>query len=164
MAVFTKIRIGGRLRLAFGALFVALTLVGGAGLYQSAQISEIAHDMAGNRVPSLEIMGRMVAYAERLRQLQAGVLLAGTPERKAVLVQQRSEALNVFQVGLQEYLPLIEPGEETQIIIPAIEAAWKDYQAQSLLLDSAKDQSAADEVFSIQLQPAVHEAPNRIGG
>src|ERR1700690_2704776 len=98
----TRFSIGGRLRLAFGALFVALMLVGGAGLYQSARINAIAGDVR-TRVPSVRVMGRMVAAVERFHQLHAAALLATTTDQRAVVAQRRSEAVSQVQAALQEY-------------------------------------------------------------
>ncbi len=76
MSVFTKITIGGKLRLAFGVLFVALMLVGGAGLYQTARINTITESVIRDRVPILRAMGRLTAAVEHFRQLQAAALLS----------------------------------------------------------------------------------------
>ena len=153
MSIFAKISIGGRLRLAFGSLFVALVLVGASGLYQTAEMNDIAQDVASNRVPSIKLMGRIAASVESFRRTQAVALLASTAEQKATVVQRRSEALGELQTALQAYQPLIDPGEEAQTLAPAVQAAWKDYQAQSLVLDSATDKSAFD-VYSVQIYPA----------
>jgi len=155
MSVFTSITIGGRLRLAFGALFVALILVGGVGLYQAGRINAISDDIVQNRMPSVRIIGRMATAVERFRQLQAAALIAASDEQKATVAQRRSETVGQMDAALRDYQPMVDPGEEAQILFPAVLAAWKDYQAQSLTLDSTADKAAAAELFTIQLYPAL---------
>jgi methyl-accepting chemotaxis protein len=153
MSVFTKFTVGGKLRLAFGGIFVALMLAGGAGLYQSAQMNRLAQKIVTDRIPSFQIMGRIATAMERFRATQGAALAARTTEQMAVATNARSASLAVIQAALREYEPLIDPGEEAQTLMPAIQAAWKDYQAQSLLLESAADQSVAAEAFTSQLAP-----------
>lgn len=59
MSIFTKLTIGGRLRLAFGGLFGVLMFVGGVDLYQARQIFDVSEDLGNNRVPSLVLLGRL---------------------------------------------------------------------------------------------------------
>lgn len=153
MAILNKISVGGRVRLAFGALFVALLVVGGAGLYQTAQMHDIAQDTLKNRLPSVDYMGRIAVSAMSFRQTQAVMLLANSPEQKATIAQRRTAALDEFQAALHDFQPFVDPGEEAQTLFPAIHAAWNDYQAQSLRLDTATAKSAFD-IYSVELYPA----------
>jgi methyl-accepting chemotaxis protein len=155
MSVLAKISIGGRLRLVFGVLLVAQILVGGVGLYQATQINAILQDTTVNRIPSFRVMGRLATAVERFRQLQAAGLLATTAEQQAVIAQRRSEATSQIEAASRDYQPLVDPGQEEQILFPAVLATWKDYHAQSLALDSATDKPAATELFTVQLYPAL---------
>jgi len=91
MSILTNFSIGAKLRLAFGALFVALTLVGGAGLYQSSRLNDLADDIVTIHVPALTILGRMAAAVERFRQLQAAALVASTAEEIAIVGKRHSD-------------------------------------------------------------------------
>ena len=155
ITVLAKISIGGRLRLAFGTLFVTLILVGGAALYQSAQMNAVANDIVRNRLPSYEALARIAVGLERFRQLQAAGVLANTPEQKTAIPARQSESLSEIRAAIQDYQLLIDSGEEATTLFPAVEAAWKDYNAQSAVLASATDKSAAAEIFNIRLQPPI---------
>jgi hypothetical protein len=59
MSWFSTNSIGGKVRLAFGGLFVALAMVGGVALYQAAQLNAASTDLSDNRVPSVRILGSL---------------------------------------------------------------------------------------------------------
>ena len=147
--------INGRVRLAFGLLFVALILVGGVGLYQAAQINAITTTIARSTLPSIRIGGRIAAAVERFRQLQAAALIAHSEEERAAVATRASETVSQMETALREYQPLIDPGEEEQTLIPALLAAWKDYQLQSQPLQSLTDKDAAAELLTMRLYPAL---------
>jgi methyl-accepting chemotaxis protein len=153
MSLLSKLHIGGRLRLAFGCLLLALVLVGGAGLYQAAQLAGIANNLARGDIAGIRAVGQMVEAAMRYRQLQAAVLLAADPDIKARAVQARSTASDDFRTASQSYEPLIDPGEERHLA-DAIQAAWRDYQAHDSQLESIAltgNKSAAARFYSVEL-------------
>jgi methyl-accepting chemotaxis protein len=157
MSLFTNISIGGRLRLAFGGMFLALTLVGGVGLYQAAQLNDATSDLAFNRMPSFMTLGMVQEATTRFREFEASAILAPDAEIKARIDQLRSTMLAEIQTNWQAYQPLIDPGEEQTRLAPAIGAAWKDYLAGDGRLEAlirAGDKDAAARFFSIDLGAA----------
>ncbi len=152
--MFAKISIGGRLRLAFGGLFVALMLVVGAGLYQAAQINRIADYLAHHALPSVRALGRVVDAVTQFRQLQAAALLVPDAEIGALVAQKRTETLAELAAAWKVYEPLIHPGEERQMT-DAAQAEWKEYQAQDVRLQARADMGdngGAAHVYSEDLQ------------
>ena len=150
MSIFTKITIGGRLRLVFGSLFIVLTLVGGVGLYQAKQIFNVSDDLGENRVPSLIILGRLLEGVARFRQLEASALVADSAENKALIAERRVQAVADLKSNWLAYVPMLDAGEETQTLFPAAQAAWAEYQAESsrlLALMAAGDKSEANKSF-----------------
>jgi methyl-accepting chemotaxis protein len=93
MSLANKVRIGGRLRLAFGGLFLALALVGGIGLYQAARLSDAASDLADNRMPSIVALGRLAEATMRFREAQAAAILSTNAATSASVAQSRSAVL-----------------------------------------------------------------------
>ena len=128
MAVFTKLSIGGRLRLTMGSLVLALAIVGGAGLYQATALNWIALDLGENGMAGVRILGRMLDMAMRFRQLQAASLLTTDPALKVSLAQARVAAIADFAAAAKEYEPLVDPGEERRLA-DAIQVRWKAYTA-----------------------------------
>ncbi len=154
MSVFTKIGIGGRLRLAFASVIAAFLLAGGAGLFQTAKMASVATDLGRNAVPSGVIMGEIAELIMRFRALQGAAVLASDAEQKALVAQRRSQTLADIQAGFLAYTPFTDEGEEKETIIPAIQAAWKDYQAQDARLTAAgTDTAAAGHIYNVELQP-----------
>ena len=154
MSLFTKIGIGGRLRLAFGSLFVGLALIGGVGLYQATQLNDITTELANDRVPSIMVIGRMTITATRFRALQATSILTPDAEGRVSVAQRRTTAVTEFETHWKTYEPLIDPGEEARVLAPAILAAWKNYQAQDARVDAmlhAGDKEAAARFFNADL-------------
>jgi methyl-accepting chemotaxis protein len=156
MALFEKLRIGGRLRLAFGAMFVAILLTGGAGLYQSAQIDGIALDLAHNGLPGIRALDRVLDLTTRLRQLQAAVFLAPDAAIRASMAQTRLETLAEYRTSWQVYERFIDTSDERQLA-DKVQAGWADFQAlderlAALLL--AGDRDAAMRYYAVEAQKA----------
>jgi methyl-accepting chemotaxis protein len=93
MSWISKLNIGGRVRLAFGGLVFAVALVGGVGLYQASQMQAAAHHVGHDYLPSVSTIGRLSAEVERFRKLQAALIIASTPETKAMVAQRVSDSL-----------------------------------------------------------------------
>ena len=153
MSIFTKISIGGRLRLAFGSLIVASLLAGGASLYQAARMATVATDLGRNAVPSGVIMGDLAEAIMGFRTLQAAAILATDAEQKSLIAKRRSETLADIQAKFLAYVPFTDDGEEKETIIPAIQMAWKDYQVEDARLAAAgTDTAAAGHIYNVELQ------------
>ena len=158
MSFLRKTGISGRLRLAFGSLVLTLLLTGGVGLYQAKQISDAAADLGRNRVPSIEILGKLAEAIMRFRQLEASTILASDAADAAQVAQRRASNLNDIEGLWKAFGPLVEPGEEAETLFPALQAAWKIYYAQDAKLTAAgADKAAASRMFNIEMFPAFQE-------
>jgi hypothetical protein len=161
MSFLGNLGIGGRLRLAFGGLFLALVLVGGLGLYQAARLNDAANDLAYNRLPSVTVLGHLAEATSRFREAQAAAILvtdsANTDSANTgSAAQSRTGALADVVAAWKEYQPLIDPGEEQSQLAPDIDTAWKSYQAQDarlVALMAGTDKDAAARFFTNDLWP-----------
>ncbi|WP_275266307.1 methyl-accepting chemotaxis protein [Rhodovastum atsumiense] len=157
-------KIGRKILLALGSLLFMLLLVGGISLHQSTHASHITADLARNRLPSILIVGRLAEAVTRVRLAQGTALAAADAKDKSLVDERRMKAFADVERARQEYLPLVDAGEEAQTIIPAIDAAWRDYKEQSAKLDALKGNDAAAAHFFIndlhpyfaRLRDAVH--------
>jgi hypothetical protein len=154
MSVFTKISIGGKLRLAFGSMLLALAIVGGFGLYQATRLDAIALSLAHNGLPGVRALGGVFNAVTRFRQLQGAEMIAPEAAMKAVIAQKRSDTLKEFQAAWQDYEPLVDAGDERRLA-DSVQAEWKAYQAldarlQAVVLSGDKD--AAARLYSVELQ------------
>ena len=159
MSVLKSIGIGGRLRLAFGSLFLALLVVSGAGLYEAARLDGIVRDLANNSMPGIEAIGQMFEETMRFRQLEASSLLATNAELRTSLVEARARTLADFEATWQAYDPLVDAGEERRLAT-AIQGAWKSYLAQDEQLEAiarSGNKTAANRFFSVELNTGFKE-------
>jgi methyl-accepting chemotaxis protein len=136
MAGFSTNSIGGRFRLAFGGLFLALAMVSAVSLYQTTQLNAASNDLSDNRLPSVISLSRLAEATMRLREAEGAEILATDTEHAASAAQSRSAALADITSGWKDYQRLIDPGEERQRLAPAIDAAWQDYSAQDAQLET----------------------------
>jgi methyl-accepting chemotaxis protein len=156
MALLAKLTIRSRLALAFSTIFAFLLLVGGVGLYQSWRQREAAHDVGKNWLPSTEILGRVAAYAERVRLEEASALLADDAAKRAAAVRREGEAKAGFERAWRDYEPMVTAGEERGLA-DAIQAAWRDYLVQAQRVEAmlrTADQQGANHVFTVEAQAA----------
>ncbi len=147
MAWFSTNSIGGRFRLAFGSLFLALAMVAGVSLYEAAQLNAASADLSDNRIPSVLTLSRLLEAAVRFRETEGAAILAADVATAASVAQSRSTALADIEASRKGYEPLIDPGAEQQRLAPAIDATLKDYMAQDAqlqtLLRSGNKEAAA---------------------
>ncbi|MBN8905329.1 MAG: MCP four helix bundle domain-containing protein [Rhodospirillales bacterium] len=122
MSFLGKLGIGGRFRLAFSALLVAVLLVGGIGAFQAYQMNGITSELAENRLPSVRTMGRLNAGVARYRQIQASLLLVSA-EGRAEIVGRMNATVAEIEGAQRDYERLLDPGEEAQVLYPAILSA-----------------------------------------
>jgi methyl-accepting chemotaxis protein len=167
MAWFSTNSIGGRFRLAFGGLFLALATVSAVALYQTAQLNTASNDLSDNRLPSVVTLSRLEEATMRFREAEAAAVLVTDAANAASVAQSRSAALADVEASWKEYQGMIDPGEEQQRLAPAIDAAWKSYLAQDARLETligAGNKDAAARFytgdlypFSVRLRQAVGE-------
>jgi len=136
MAWFSTNTIGGRFRLAFGGLFLALAMDSAISLYQAGRLNAASDDLSANRVPSVVALSRLAEAAMRFREAEAAAILVTDAANAASVAQSRSAALADITAGWKEYQPLVDPGEERERLAPAVEAAWNDYLAQDTQLET----------------------------
>jgi len=156
MSLFTKFSIGGRFRLAFGSLFLALALVGAIGLYQASQLNDASIDLADNRTPSIVVLGRLEEATTRFRETQGAAILASDADSAASVARSRTAAIADVEATWKDYQPLIDPGAERQRLAPAIDAALKEYQASDTRLETllrAGDKAAAARYHTVDQWP-----------
>ncbi|MBN8902101.1 MAG: MCP four helix bundle domain-containing protein, partial [Rhodospirillales bacterium] len=154
MSFLSRLGVGGRFRLAFGALVAAVVLVGGIGLSQAFRMDDVASDLANNRIPSLTLVGRLAEGVARYRQLQGSLLLASAKDR-AEIEQRMKQTESDIEATRHSYEPLIDPGEETTVLFPAIVSSWAEYKRVSAALAApGLDPQAAANIYLNEIYPA----------
>ncbi|MDO9714386.1 methyl-accepting chemotaxis protein [Paracraurococcus lichenis] len=139
-----------KLMAAFGALLLAVIVMGGFAVLELGSVDSRAREIRDNWLPSVSTLGRLGERATRYRQVQALVLLTADPERREsarkVLLTIEAEVERFWS----DYKPLVSPGEE-QSLAAAIGQAWQDYTALSRQMSDFErrgDSSAATALYA----------------
>ncbi len=136
MAWFSSNSIGGRFRLAFGGLFLALAIVSAVSLYQTGQLNNASNDLSAIVCQASSCLAAWPEATMRFRESEAAAILVTDAANTASVAQSRATALADVNASWKDYQPVIDPGEEQQRLAPAIDTAWRDYLAQDAQLEA----------------------------
>ena len=115
MNTLRQLKIGARLGLAFAAVLLLLTLLGGFGMYQTSQANFYAKDLGTNWLPSVKVLGDIRATLNDIRRASQRHILEISPEGKQAQRQRHDDGLqNKLPKLLALYEPLIATQEERQ--------------------------------------------------
>ena len=127
MAEIRGWRIGAKMRLAFGCLAAAVVLTGVVGLYEARQMNAATIDVVTNRVPSVQIVGHLGQVLERFRALQGLRAMPQSEENLASVKQRLATVTDEIKKTRESYVPLTDPGQEHDVLMPAVDSAWNAY-------------------------------------
>ncbi|MDO9708674.1 methyl-accepting chemotaxis protein [Paracraurococcus lichenis] len=119
-----------KLMAAFGALLLAVIVMGGFAVLQLGSLDSRAREVRDNWLPSVSVLGRLGERATRYRQVQAFALLNTDPERGESLAKALVTTEAEVERFWSDYRSLVSAGEE-QALAAAIGQAWQDYSALS---------------------------------
>jgi len=115
MNTLRQLKIGARLGLAFAAVLLLLTLLGGFGMYQTSQANFYAKDLGTNWLPSVKVLGDIRATLNDIRRASQRHILELSPEGKLAQRQRHDGDLqNKLPKLLALYESLIANQEERQ--------------------------------------------------
>jgi methyl-accepting chemotaxis protein len=141
--------IGRKVAFSF-ALVVAIVI--GLGLFAVQRLGEVdaaAEGLRDNRLPSVQLLGRVAMLAERHRANLGSVVMAGTDSERATAVATADKTGQELKAAWAAYAPLIDAGEE-QKLAAAFNQSLDDYAAGSTAaMDLAKkgDRTGAIALF-----------------
>ncbi|UVS99896.1 methyl-accepting chemotaxis protein [Burkholderia glumae] len=164
MKLFSDVRIGVRLGLAFTAMLSLLCMVGGFALIQASRIHDNTTDISTNWLPSVQTLGDVRAYANTVRRASMARVLALTDTDRHLYWEKHEAAANSLNASMKKYDGYISSPEEGELY-RRIKSAWNNYSAadahlNSLLestdnFDAARSLAAGD---STRLYSAFNEA------
>ena len=141
---FQNLTIRSKVMMAFATVLMVSALLGIFSITRLSIVNDGAVSIATNYMVASNGLGDTAYNAARYRQRQASFVLAATPEERANQAKLMQESLDGFEKGWQTYSPTIDPGYERDLA-DKIQAAWKDYLAQSdKLVALAKDGHEAE--------------------
>ena len=149
LSSLNNLSIGRKVAFSF-ALVVAIVI--GLGLFAIQRLGGVdtsAAAMRDNRLPTIQLLGKVAVLAERHRANLASVVMAGTDSDRAITVAAADKTGQELKAAWAAYAPFIDPGEE-QKLAAAFNQSLDDYAAGSAAaVDLAKkgDQAGASALF-----------------
>ena len=151
MQALRQIRIGARLGLAFAAVLLLLSLLGGYGIYQLGRVNFYAEDLGTNWLPSVKVLGDLRSSLNQGRRFSLGALLESTPEAKLSQEKNYEELVQSKLPKLfSDYEALITSTEEQQAFNDA-KASWQAYVEQTKKIMALSNGSDADRQVAKEL-------------
>ncbi|TPG44314.1 HAMP domain-containing protein [Roseomonas nepalensis] len=149
MSFLRKLRIRAKLLLAFTAMFILITAMGGFAALQLRDVNNGAAELRDNWLPATAALGRMTEAMTRGRQVQAATFLATRPEDQARYARTRANNQDSIETAWRAYAATVVLPEERRLADAIVEARQR-YEALSeraLALHRGGDTAAATAVY-----------------
>ena len=115
MHALRQINIGARLSLAFAAILLLLSVLGGLGVYQLSRVNDSASDLGTNWLPSVQALGDIRDNMNRARRLSLNYMMATTADSKREVQMGYDDMVRTtLPAQFAAYEPMIDSPEERQ--------------------------------------------------
>jgi len=121
-------------------LLIAMSGLGGLGLYNMRAINASTLDIATNWLPCVRLLGEIRAHLLEYRNAIRSHVMAPTADDKEKVEKRMAQIEERLKKKQQTYEPLISSAEEKKIY-EDFTAAWADYKAASMKLLQISRQS-----------------------
>ena len=127
MRFLSKATIRAKIILSFTVVVAATVALGGFGMQRMAEIDAVARNIRDNYLPSTVESARFAAMMQRFRIEEARYILAA-PAGKEASEATHDKLTQEIAEARQAYEPIIDPGEEREII-NQVDTLWREYGA-----------------------------------
>ncbi len=111
--------------LAFTVVVAATVALGGFGMQRMTAVDDVAREVQDNYLPSTVHLGRLMVLLQQFRIKEARSILS-VPAEKAGVEAVLGKLSQEIAEARQAYEPLIDPGQEREIITAA-DTLWREY-------------------------------------
>src|SRR5574343_603558 len=133
-----KLRIGGRLAAAFGAVLLLSVLFGGFAVVRLAKVNDASTEITENWLPSVRELGDLLAHVHLTRTQDYQLVVAQDDKERAAVFQRIDKEREGIQTTQATYKKLISSPEE-QAIYDRLEGQLRTYLAgQQKLVEFAR--------------------------
>ena len=133
-----KLRIGGRLAAAFGAVLLLSVLFGGFAVVRLAKVNDASTEITENWLPSVRELGDLLAHVHLTRTQDYQLVVAQDDKERADVFQRIDKEREGIQTTQATYKKLISSPEE-QAIYDRLEGQLRTYLAgQQKLVEFAR--------------------------
>jgi methyl-accepting chemotaxis protein len=148
-AFLSRLSVGGKLVAGFGAVLLALVLVGGFAIVQLSKMYESGHRVVTDSLPSVRETLLIAEATARYRAREFRLMLCRTEDERKITLARLAEGMATVEKHRKLYEPLIAVGKERELY-QAYAAAWNEYlatsqQGQAKFADG--DTAAASEIM-----------------
>jgi methyl-accepting chemotaxis protein len=141
--LFSNLRIGKRLGLAFGTIILLLGLVSATGWLQIRHIGGNLNDVVTNVVPSLQILADLKETVQKIRRFEYRHVVAAESDMGKEEESAR-KASEFFEKTLKSYEPLIADDTDRQNY-ENLKKSWESYVKSRAALFAMSHASAKDK-------------------
>ena len=137
--MFRKMRIGGKLALAFGAIELLMIVVGGLGIYELSTVNQSAVDLGTNWLPSIKALAAIEKDMANVRRFELASILQTDKKSMEEDAANMAKSEAALAADRKQYEPMISSDEERRIY-EQIGASYDKYDAvQNNVLQLAQD-------------------------
>jgi methyl-accepting chemotaxis protein len=126
MELFKNLRIGMKLMLTVTAVVVLMVVVGGFSVAQLSKLNDVAVDISGNWLPSVQGLGHIQAAVNNFRRLEMNHVLFNDKDKMAAVEKALDEASAELRAVEAKYQKLITSPEE-QKLYEKFQTSWSAY-------------------------------------
>ena len=129
-ALLSRLSVGGKLTAGFGAVLLALAVVGGFALLQLSRVYDKGHDIVVYNISGVRDALSISEAATRYRVREYRLLLATSEADRQVTLGRLKEGLEAVEKHRKSYANSLANDQE-RALYQAFSAAWDDYMATS---------------------------------
>jgi methyl-accepting chemotaxis protein len=155
---FGSLSIRTKLFLSFGLVFLLVAGIGVSALVQLRSVNEVAREMRDERVPNVQLLGKIQVLVLRTRTNGARLITADTPELRnevsATLAKREAE-----MTAVQTAFAARPKAPEAAALYQTFETNWTAYKAmqESVIgLVKAGDGAAAQRIYNVEMSAGVN--------
>jgi methyl-accepting chemotaxis protein len=144
-----------KLFLSFGLVFLLVAGLGGAALMQLRAVNAVAREMRDERVPNVQLLGKIQVLVLRTRTNGARLITADTPELRAEIVATLAKR-EAEMAAVQAAFDARPKAVEAATLYATFRTQWVAYKAmQDSVLAQVKagDAAAAQRTYNAVLGP-----------
>ncbi|MGU3360314.1 methyl-accepting chemotaxis protein [Methylobacterium sp. M6A4_1b] len=147
-----------KLFLSFGLVFGLVAVIGGSALMQLRAVNAVAREMRDERLPNVQLLGKMQVLVLRTRTNGARLITADTPELRnevSATLAKREAEMN----GVQSAFAARPKSPEAAALYDGFRTNWTAYKALQesvMALVKAGDGPAGQRIYNIEMSTGVN--------
>ncbi|KQP29480.1 chemotaxis protein [Methylobacterium sp. Leaf102] len=147
-----------KLFLSFGLVFLLVAGIGGLALLQLHAVNTVAREMRDERLPNIQLLGKIQVLVLRTRTNGARVITADTPELRAEILATLTKR-EAEMTTLQTAFEARSKSPEAEALTAAFRTSWVAYkalQASVIAHVKAGETATAQRIYNTDMSTGVN--------